>query len=409
MGVNRPGLGFMGNTGIRTKLWGVVLVLSIPLAALSVMQYQRQNSEISRANSESDGFAYIAATMPFLREVQQHRSLAERYLSGQSSAEAALKLSGEAGDAALSKLEAAEKSYGGDLGTKQYIDNIRSQWPRLRDIAAGQSASDVASAHTQLINESIFPLLDRVTIASKLQVDPSVDTRSAIVALTDVLPKMTESLSLARSYGATLLAGHAGQEPTIAQRQYLASQVVASGIYADTMVRNLQASMVGNKDFEAALKPLLDRSQVNRTSFMTASSVDVLNASTLLNSAAESYFLLGGSAIDSSNQLIAAAQGVLDKEFQARRDSATSGLYITSAATLGGIAVAVAFALLIAFSITRPIRRLAEVADRMSLGELDIEIGVEGKNEVGQLAESLRRMQASLRSAIERLRARRAA
>ncbi|MCZ2108429.1 MAG: HAMP domain-containing protein [Dehalococcoidia bacterium] len=409
MGVNRPGLGFMGNTGIRTKLWGVVLVLSIPLAALSVMQYQRQNSEISRANSESDGFAYVAATMPFLREVQQHRSLAERYLSGQSSAEAALKLSGEAGDAALSKLEAAEKSYGGDLGTKQYIDNIRSQWPRLRDIAAGQSASDVASAHTQLINESIFPLLDRVTIASKLQVDPSVDTRSAIVALTDVLPKMTESLSLARSYGATLLAGHAGHEPTIAQRQYLASQVVASGIYADTMVRNLQASMAGNKDFEAALKPLLDRSQVNRTSFMTASSVDVLNASTLLNSAAESYFLLGGSAIDSSNQLIAAAQGVLDKEFQARRDSAASGLYITSAATLGGIAVAVAFALLIAFSITRPIRRLAEVADRMSLGELDIEIGVEGKNEVGQLAESLRRMQASLRSAIERLRARRAA
>lgn len=409
MAVNRPSFGFVGNTGIRTKLWGVVLVLSIPLVVLSVMQYQNQNSDISRANSESDGFAYVAATMPFLREVQQHRSLAERYLSGQKSAEAALKLSGEAGDAALSKLEAAEKSYGSDFATKQYVDNIKAQWPKLRDVTAGQSPSDSAAAHTQLINESIFPLLDRVTTASKLQVDPSVDTRNAIVALTDVLPKMTESLSLARSYGATLLADHAGQELTVAQRQYLASQVVASSIYADTMVRDLQAAMAQNKDFAAALKPLLDRSQVNRTSFMNASTADVLNASTLVNSASESYFLLGGSAIDSSNQLIAAAQGVLDKEFQARRDSATSSLYITGAATLGGIAVAIALALVIAFSITRPIRRLAEVADRMSLGELDIEIGVEGKNEVGQLAESLRRMQASLRSAIERLRVRRAA
>lgn len=45
----------------------------------------------------------------------------------------------------------------------------------------------------------------------------------------------------------------------------------------------------------------------------------------------------------------------------------------------------------------------------MKLGELDVEIPVEGRDEVGQLAESLHRMQASLRAAIERLRARRAA
>ncbi len=45
----------------------------------------------------------------------------------------------------------------------------------------------------------------------------------------------------------------------------------------------------------------------------------------------------------------------------------------------------------------------------MSLGELDVDIDVEGRSEVGQLAESLRRMQASLRSAIDRLRQRRAA
>ena len=54
-------------------------------------------------------------------------------------------------------------------------------------------------------------------------------------------------------------------------------------------------------------------------------------------------------------------------------------------------------------------QHLAEVADRMSLGELDVDIDVDGTNEIGQLAESLRRMQASLRSAIERLRQRRAA
>ena len=409
MAVKWPSLGFVGNTGIRTKLWGVVLVLSVPLVALSIMRFQTQSDDISMANSESDGFNYVAATMPFLREVQQHRSLAQRYLSGQQSAEAAMKLSAASGDAALVKLQQAEADYGGDFATKQYVDAIQAAWPKLRDVASGQSADDAVAAHTRLIDQSIFPLLDRVTAASRLQLDPALDTRSAIVALTDVLPKMTESLSQARTYGASLLADHSGQELSLAQRQYLSSLVGAAGIYADTMVRDLQTAMAQNADFEKALKPLLDRSQVNRNSFQNASTADVLNATALVSSASESYFLLGGSAIDSSNQLISAAQGVLDKQFQVRRDSATSSLYLTGGATLGGIVLAVALAVLIALSITRPIRRLAEVADRMSLGELDIEIGVEGKNEIGQLAESLRRMQTSLRSAIERLRVRRAA
>ena len=71
--------------------------------------------------------------------------------------------------------------------------------------------------------------------------------------------------------------------------------------------------------------------------------------------------------------------------------------------------LALGLALFISTTITRPMTHLAEVADRMSLGELDVEIDVTGDNEIGQLAESLRRMQSSLRSAIERLRQRRTA
>lgn len=66
-------------------------------------------------------------------------------------------------------------------------------------------------------------------------------------------------------------------------------------------------------------------------------------------------------------------------------------------------------AIVLARSITGPVARLVEASNRMSLGELDVDIPSEGGDEIGQLAEALRRMQASLRAAIERLRARRAA
>ncbi len=64
-------------------------------------------------------------------------------------------------------------------------------------------------------------------------------------------------------------------------------------------------------------------------------------------------------------------------------------------------------AILIASAITRPIIYLTKLAERMSLGELDMQISVTTKDEIGELADAIGRMQASLQAAIERLRVRR--
>jgi HAMP domain-containing protein len=54
-------------------------------------------------------------------------------------------------------------------------------------------------------------------------------------------------------------------------------------------------------------------------------------------------------------------------------------------------------------SVIRPILHLSEVADRISMGELDTPIRIRAKGEVGVLAESIERMQMSVKAAIERL------
>ena len=53
------------------------------------------------------------------------------------------------------------------------------------------------------------------------------------------------------------------------------------------------------------------------------------------------------------------------------------------------------------------IRHLTNVADRISVGELDAEIKIKSKDEIGNLADAITRMQDSLRLSIERLRKRR--
>jgi len=54
-------------------------------------------------------------------------------------------------------------------------------------------------------------------------------------------------------------------------------------------------------------------------------------------------------------------------------------------------------------SVIQPIRYLSEVADKISMGELDTPIQIKQKGEVGALAESIERMQTSVKAAIERL------
>jgi len=58
---------------------------------------------------------------------------------------------------------------------------------------------------------------------------------------------------------------------------------------------------------------------------------------------------------------------------------------------------------LYSYSVVRPVRRLAEVADKISMGDLKTSVDVNAKGEVGALAESIERMQMSVRAAIERL------
>ena len=54
-------------------------------------------------------------------------------------------------------------------------------------------------------------------------------------------------------------------------------------------------------------------------------------------------------------------------------------------------------------SIVKPIRHLSDVADRISMGDLEATVNVEGEGEVAILGESIERMRTSVKTAMERL------
>lgn len=69
-------------------------------------------------------------------------------------------------------------------------------------------------------------------------------------------------------------------------------------------------------------------------------------------------------------------------------------------------AVALAVSLVLSRMILTPIARLTDAANRISVGNLDLEIPIESKDEIGVLAEAFARMKVSMAFAIKQLRKR---
>jgi len=81
-------------------------------------------------------------------------------------------------------------------------------------------------------------------------------------------------------------------------------------------------------------------------------------------------------------------------------------LNISICASILMIAVAAVIAVFIARSIGNPIKKIAEIADKVAIGDLDVTVDVKSKNEIGRLASSFSNLIASTQaqaSAIEKL------
>ncbi len=396
-----------GDLGLRAKLGIVIGVLALPVVALVIIQYMDRSDEISLAQSEADGMEYVASVSTLLYDVQRHRMYAAASGAGDVNQRTNLENASAAVDRDFQALKAIDAKHSG-WGTSELVAKIGSEWELLKGGRQTGIAEASISAHNRLVDESILPLVFLVGNKAGIYLDPEVATLNTILGTTQELFGFSEAASRAGAYGAVIAANRASGQPTGASlRALLGAQLQIMQSRDESSRRWLEGAMAADLRYETVLRPLVIESQAKMASF--ADQVDNLASANVLTSTSADVLSQGLASIDGSNALSSAATGLVVKDLDSRIGDARANLASTLVLGVSAFLLAVALAMVIARSILNPINRLVEVADRMSLGELDVEFDVSSKNEVGRLAESLQRMQMSLRGAIERLRARRAA
>ncbi len=403
--------GLFGNLTIRRKLFLIALIAAVPTAILLYVVLTGQTADLNAAQQERHGVEFILPVQNLLQHVQLHRDSASAVLAGDQARNQELQQSSADVDTDLKAVAAVDKKYGALFHTHDRVNAIKQTWEIVSGSTPNLTQKDSFDQHTALITEQIVPLLYEIGDSSGLLRDPKAASSHIAAALVNNVPQTTEALSESRADGAAILAGAAAHKRTLAlaasERDFLTHETGQVQSTSTLTTRELDHAVAADPAQKSALTGLI-QSADNATQQFVAASQSLLLNGTNLNADTQPFWDPATSAVNSTFQLSTASSSILQKLLDSRVSQTNTVRLFSFAVAASGISVVSILILFVVLNITQRIARLVSAADRISLGDLNAEVNIEGRDELGELAQSFERMQSSLQAAIDRLRTRRA-
>ena len=224
----RPGAMLMRQLRMPVKMALMALMLLVPLVVLMVYIVQKARTDLDFTRSELAGVGLVADTTRLVSELQVHRGLTHRVLSGDAQATAAR-------EASRAQLRASLQALDGQMRQTGRPFSLDDLWPKIHqavlDLSEGKHPprrEEAFAAHSLQIEE-LRQLVHHVGERSGLVLDPEAGSFFLMdLAVERVIPWM-EVLGQTRGQGAALLArgdaSHAERARLLGRTDTLESQL----------------------------------------------------------------------------------------------------------------------------------------------------------------------------------------
>ncbi|WP_062109085.1 sensor histidine kinase [Bacillus niameyensis] len=175
-------------------------IVGIPIIIMSLMLVHTINKEITIIEVRKKGANYNASLKELLRDVQIHRGLSIRYLSGDTSVKAALAEK----QLSISKELKTINEYDEALNINQTMELIQDQWEEVNSRIGRIQVHETTSTHNELI-VLITDLMVTNAENSGLYQSKSNGTYYMIEHVTKTLPQFTDDLGRIRGEAMNVL------------------------------------------------------------------------------------------------------------------------------------------------------------------------------------------------------------
>lgn len=188
VGFFRPATYLMSRLRYPRKLALVAFIMAVPVGLFMYILVAQINGRIESARNERLGLDYIRAVTVFMRDIQQHRGLANSYISGDAKVRESLENKQaeiEKDIKMVDRIDAIRTS----LGATQRWVLIKERWVGIRKSFSVMSPESSFDAHTSYI-KSILDLIEHIAGASNMIADG--DNHYLIDTIVHTLPRAFE-------------------------------------------------------------------------------------------------------------------------------------------------------------------------------------------------------------------------
>jgi HAMP domain-containing protein len=382
------------NLKIGRKLILLGIVFSVPVAVLLFLLIKEQNIAIDFGENERRGVEYIKPVRHLLHDIQKHQVA---FLNG--AADASI-LEKQIEDDLRSARE-VDGRYGKDLKTTHGLSGLAEKWSTTKSLILRSSSNakpeNINSAYDDIVGKSILPLIIQAGDTSNLILDPDLDSYYAMDNVVLNLPALGQLIAQTNAHVADLIL----TRENIESKKQLISFLLAR--IEPTMERlntGLQTAINQNPSLRSKLSLPL------RTHIEAVKAFDDMIRRQVLDAGPSEFAKIdlksmsasGLKTLESNYAMYDVTIGVLDDLLATRIGNFNQRRTVSLG--IGSISIVLAALLVISIgrSISGPIAELKEVTDRINKGDLSTSPDMDRRDEIGQLAGAISRLQKTLQS-----------
>ena len=380
------------NLKVGSKLILLGIMFSIPVAVLLFLLIKEQNIAIDFGENERRGVEYIKPVRHLLHDIQKHQVA---FLSGAAEASALEKQIEDD----LRSAQEVDGRYGKDLKTTHGLSGLAEKWSSTKSLILRSSSNakpeNINSAYDDIVGKSILPLIIQAGDTSQLILDPDLDSYYAMDNVVLNLPALGQLIAQTNAHVADLILTRENIESKKQLISFLLARIEPT---MDRLNTGLQTSVNTNPALRSKLSLPL------RTHVEAMKAYDDMIRRQVLDAGPSDFAKIdlksmsanGLKTLESNYAMYDVTIGVLDDLLVTRIGTFNQ----RRTASLGVVSISIVFAALFVFSIgrsiSRPIAELRDVTDRMNKGDLNTPADIDRRDEIGQLAGAINRLQKSL-------------
>jgi methyl-accepting chemotaxis protein len=382
------------NLTVARKLILLGLVFSLPVGVLLFLLVKEQNIAIEFGSQERKGVEYITPVRHLLHDIQKHQVA---FLNGSPETSALEKKIEED----IRTAQAQDGRYGKELKTTHGLSGLVEKWSTTKSLILRSSSNakpeSINSAYDDIVSKSILPLIIQAGDTSNLILDPDLDSYYAMDNVILNLPTLGQLIAQVNGHVSDIILTRENSESKKQLISFLLARIEPT---MDRVNTGLQTSITQNPSLRTKLALPL------RTHIEMVKAYDDMIRRQILEAGPSEFAKLdlkavsaeGLKTLDSNYAMYDVTMGVLDELLAIRIGNFNQ----RRAVSFGVVSISVVFAALFVFSIGRsiskPLSQLKEVTDRISKGDLSTSADINRSDEIGQLAESLNRLQKILQT-----------